>query len=304
MTAVGPRFWKLSGSGNDFVFLDARSGLPEALRTPDAIRAISARGTGIGADGVVYLERTPDASIRMRYFNADGSPADLCGNATLCTTRLATHLAAADPAGMTIETDAGLIHARLADGEPEIDLEPVTLVRPDEPSVATASGETRIGYAMVGVPHLVVRVGDLEGVDVVGRGRPLRFSPTLPGGANVNFVAPVAGGWGMRTYERGVEGETLACGTGSVAVGLLLSAWGEAELPVRIRTRSGRWVTVSARSEGDSWLPRLRGEGRIVFEGHLVEPFGDGEIPKAHRQGELYLVKHISRKDLPDSDMT
>jgi diaminopimelate epimerase len=285
VTGASPRFWKLTGSGNDFVFLDARGSLDAAWRSPETIRRLSARGTGVGADGVVYLEPSESASIRMRYFNADGSPAALCGNATLCTTRLAAHLAAADPAGMTIETDAGLIRARLVDGEPEIDLEPVQVVRPDEPLTPPAAGERRIGYAVVGVPHLVVRVEDLEAVDLVARGRPLRHTAGLPGGANVNFVAPAspmppmspdspagAQEWAMRTYERGVEGETLACGSGSVAVGLLLATWGETRLPVRIRTRSGRWVTVSATREGDSWLPRLRGEGRIVFEGQLVEP--------------------------------
>lgn len=272
MSQPAPRFWKLTGSGNDFVFLDARTTLDPAWRTPDAVRLLAARGTGVGADGVVYLEPSSAASIRMRYFNADGSPAELCGNATLCTTRLAAHLRAADPAGMTIETDAGIVRARLVDGEPEIDLEPVTLLRPDEPLASREPGERQIGYAVVGVPHLVVRVEDVETVDVASRGRTLRHTPGLSGGANVNFVSPVDGGWSMRTFERGVEGETLACGTGSVAVGILLQVWGEASLPTRIRTRSGRWVTVSATRQGDSWLPRLRGEGRIVFEGQLIEP--------------------------------
>lgn len=262
----------MTGSGNDFVFLDARGTLDAAWRTPEAIRALSARGTGVGADGVVYLEPSTAGSVRMRYFNADGSPADLCGNATLCTTRLAAHLLAADPAGMTIETDAGLVHARIVDGEPEIALEPVRLVRLDEPLAMPQATERRIGYAVVGVPHLVVRVDDLDAVDVRQRGRELRHTKGLAGGANVNFVAPVADGWGFRTFERGVEGETLACGSGSVAVGLLLVAWGEAQLPVRLRTRSGRWVTVSGDRHGDSWAPTLRGEGRIVFEGQLVDP--------------------------------
>lgn len=267
----GPRFWKLTGSGNDFVFLDARHGISETLRSAATIQRLSARGTGVGADGVVYLESAPAGAVRMRYFNADGSPAELCGNATLCTTRLAAELGAADPAGMEIATDAGVIRARIAEGEPEIDLEPVRVVRATEPLVTLEAGERRVGYAVAGVPHLVLEVDDLDRVDVVGRGRVLRHTPGLPGGANVNFVAPTAGGWAMRTYERGVEGETLACGTGAVSVGLLLATWGAAGLPVRIRTRSGRWVTVSGRKEGDSWWPSLRGEGRIVFEGELRE---------------------------------
>lgn len=262
----GTRFWKLTGSGNDFVFFDARDGAVE-LDSADAIRALSARGTGVGADGVVFLERSPTASVRIRYFNSDGSPAELCGNATLCTARLAATIGAADPAGMTIDTAAGVISARVAGDDPEIDFAPVTLVRAAEPSVTPASGERRVGYANTGVPHLVALVDDLESIDIIGRGRQLRYTPELPGGANVNFVARTETGWAMRTYERGVEGETLACGTGAVATGLLLSIWGEASLPVSLQTRSGRLVTISATSDGDSWRPKLRGEGRIVFEG-------------------------------------
>lgn len=268
MSVGGTRFWKLTGSGNDFVFFDARAGA-SGFDSADAIRALSARGTGVGADGVVFLEASPHASVRIRYFNSDGSPAELCGNATLCTARLAATLGAADPAGMTIDTPAGVISARVLGEDPEIDFAPVTVLRPTEPSVTPEARERRIGYANTGVPHLVVLVDDLEAIDLMGRGRTLRHTPALPGGANVNFVAHTPDGWAMRTFERGVEGETLACGTGAVATGLLLSAWGEASLPVTITTRSSRRVTISATADHDSWYPTLRGEGRIVFEGVL-----------------------------------
>ncbi len=268
VNASGTRFWKLTGSGNDFVFFDARDGT-QGLDSVEAVRALSARGTGVGADGVVFLERSPTASVRIRYFNSDGSPAELCGNATLCTARLAATLGAAAPAGMTIETAAGVIGARVVGADPEIDFAPVTVIRPVEPSVSPRAGEHRVGYANTGVPHLVVLVLDLDAIDVMRRGRALRHSPDLPGGANVNFVARTPAGWAMRTYQRGVEGETLACGTGAVATGLLLSIWGEASLPVTLKTRSGRLVTISATRDSDSWHPTLRGEGRIVFEGLL-----------------------------------
>lgn len=265
-------FWKMSGSGNDFVFLDARQGaLPDAVTGPDGVRRLCARGPGIGADGVVILDPAPPGHLRIRYFNADGSAADLCGNATLCTARLGALLGAVPSDGMVIETGAGTVPARLVDGEPELVLGPVTTLRPDEPSTPTVPGEHRIGYAVVGVPHLVVLVDDLEAVPLGARGPILRHTPALPGGANVNWVAQTPAGWAMRTFERGVEGETLACGTGSVAVGLLLAAWGIANLPVRIMTRSGRWVTVSTAREGDSVRPTLRGEGRLVFRGVLEE---------------------------------
>jgi diaminopimelate epimerase len=133
-------------------------------------------------------------------------------------------------------------------------------------------GESWIGFALAGVPHLGVRCESVDALDVVGRGRPLRFDPSLAQGANVNFLAPDgSGAWLIRTYERGVEAETLACGTGSVASAILLVEAGEAESPVRLRTRSGRTLTVRLRRSERGWEPSLSGEARIVFEGRFGE---------------------------------
>jgi diaminopimelate epimerase len=264
-------FFKMSGSGNDFVFFDARHRPPGELETPEMIRTVSARATGVGADGVVFLERSDVATVGLRYFNSDGSRASLCGNATLCTARLAVELGAANPAGFTIETDAGVLSARLRDGLPEIDFAPVAAVSPSAP-VRAEAGERRIGFALAGVPHLVVEVPDVEGVALDARGRQLRFDRSLEHGANVNFVSPApAGGWYMRTYERGVEGETLACGTGAVACATLLNAWGAADGVTTIVTRSGRPLVVRPPTEGEGRGPSLSGEGRIVFVGRLRE---------------------------------
>jgi len=272
MIPAGRRFFKMSGSGNDFVFVDARTEPAEALTHPEAIAEVCARGTGIGADGIVLLERTPAATVGIRYFNSDGSLASLCGNATLCTTRLAVELGAAPASGFTILTGSGIVGARLRpDGQPEIDLQPVTELRPDA-AIPLEPGEERIGFAMVGVPHLTVRVDDVESVDVLGRGRALRRHPSLRQGANVNFVSPAgADGWRIRTYERGVEGETLACGSGAVASALLLTSWGAAAGPVRLRTRSGRTLEVRLARGDDGWRASLSGEGRIVFQGEFGE---------------------------------
>ena len=267
----GLPFWKMSGSGNDFVFFDARRGVPPGLDQPLAIQTICARGTGVGADGIVLLEPARDAAFGIRYFNSDGSLASLCGNASLCSTRLAVELGIASQAGFDFDTGAGRLSARLRDGLPEIDLQPVTEVRPDA-GIPPGPGEHRIGFARAGVPHLTILVDDLETVEVVGRGRPLRHHPSLPDGANVNFVARDGDAWAIRTYERGVEGETLACGTGAVASAVLLTVWGEATGDVALRTRSGRVLTVRLRRDGaGKWLPSLRGEGRIVFQGALDE---------------------------------
>lgn len=271
----GRSFVKMSGSGNDFVFFDARTDPAGALQSAERIGAICARGTGIGADGVVFLERDSQADFGIRYFNADGSLASLCGNASLCSARLAAELGVVRGEGMRFRTGAGILTARMREGLPEIDLPPVSMVEPDTAAIRPEGGERRIGFAVAGVPHLVILTDDVELVDVDRRGPALRRHPTLAEGANVNWVSPSArGGWAIRTFERGVEGETLACGTGAVAAAVLLAVWHEADPssgPIELLTRSGRTLGVSLRQNGGLWLPSLRGEGRIVFRGSLAD---------------------------------
>ncbi|HEX7941941.1 MAG TPA: diaminopimelate epimerase [Gemmatimonadaceae bacterium] len=270
------RFYKMSGSGNDFVVFDDRKEPVGAMASPAVIESLCARGTGVGADGVVFIESPTvrDAAFRMSYFNSDGSSAAMCGNAALCVTRLAADLGAGKREGMRFETDSGILSARMVGALPEVDLPPASEVRQAAEGVALEAGERRAGFALVGVPHLVVLRESLDGLDVVGRGRRLRLDPSLrPAGANVNFAAPGEdGSWLIRTYERGVEGETLACGTGAIATAILLAAWGVSSDVVKLVTRSERLVTVSLRRDrGGAWYPTLRGEGRLVFTGELAD---------------------------------
>jgi diaminopimelate epimerase len=209
----------------------------------------------------------------MVYYNADGSRASMCGNAALCCTRLATELGSPLSRDLVFETDAGRMKGRIRDGVAEIDLTPVSVVA-DKTAIPTEPGEQRIGFAIAGVPHLTVLCEDVQRVPLDDRGRSLRFHKiVMPDGANANFVsrAGQSGAWDMRTFERGVEGETLACGTGAVASAVLLSRWGVARSPVSLRTRSGRTLTVRLTRDGEAWLPSLSGEGRIVFEGRARE---------------------------------
>ncbi len=264
------RFYKMTGSGNDFVVFNATKEVARSLENPETIRTLSARGTGVGADGVVFLESVPGGDVRMRYYNSDGSEAALCGNASLCSTNLAVELGLAQGGGFVLHTAAGSLKARIRDGLPEVDLEPISDVRPDAQDLGAKAGETRLGYARAGVPHVVVEIADIESADVTGRGAELRNHPDLSDGANVNFVARRADGcFAYRTYERGVEGETLACGTGAVATAIMLASWGESGHETTLWTRSGLPLTVTLAREGPAWLPSLRGEGRIVFEGLL-----------------------------------
>lgn len=274
MIKTGRPFFKMSGSGNDFVFVDARSEPPGDLEKSETIQAVCARGSGVGADGIVFLRDDEAADLRIRYLNSDGSLAALCGNATLCATRLAAELGIVGrEREFTIATDSGPVTARFRDGLPEIDLQPVTELL-ECFDAELAEGEQRIGFALVGVPHLVVSCADVIQAPVVDRGRRLRHHAKLAHGANVNFVSRAGPGrWMIRTYERGVEAETLACGTGSVASALMLAAWGEAGDRAELETKSGRVLRVRHRREVGKLFPSLSGEARIVYRGELAELF-------------------------------
>jgi len=272
---AGLPIYKMTGSGNDFVMVDGRISAPEDWSAAD-IRAACARGTGVGADGVVFvLPGSAAGSVRMIYFNSDGSRAAMCGNAALCITRLATRLGLAGADGMRLETDSGTYDSRSSPTADMAELHLAPVAPPWEvPQIKLAAGEGRLALAMVGVPHLVLVVDDVDQVDLIERGRELRTHPAVgPDGANVNFLSPAASGdgWRMRTYERGVEAETLACGTGSVAAACALDLWELSHLPTVIHTRSGRHLEVRATRRpggdyGDVWLI---GEARMVFRGVL-----------------------------------
>lgn len=286
----GQQFYKMTGSGNDFVFFDGRSGATAHLETPAMIGRICARGTGVGADGVVVIDRAPAgqaadrdaaatsgtraADVVIRYYNADGSRASLCGNATLCAASLAVELGMADPSGFGIGTDAGVVAADVRDCVPGFELPPVRDAVTNVAGIECVGAEQRLGFATAGVPHVVIQVPELDSCDVVGRGRAVRNNRVLPVGANVNFIERTPDRtdvWRIRTYERGVEGETLACGTGSAASAILLRLWGLADGDVALETRSGKILTVSCRRDPSSgaWIPSLHGEGRLVFTGAL-----------------------------------
>ena len=268
----GTLFYKMTGSGNDFVMLDGRATTPDGW-PPARVRAICDRRNGVGADGLVILTPSTPGAVRMSYWNSDGSLGAMCGNAALCSGRLSVDLEMVPPGEFCLLTDAGLVRviSRGQADEAEINLPDCDLPR-DLPDPGPAAGEHWFSLGTVGVPHLVVRVDDVESVDVLGRGRMLRSDARMgPVGANVNFVSPPKkpeGSWLIRTFERGVEGETLACGTGTVAAALALAFRGEAQLPLSFRSRGERELAVRAQLDGtravEVWLA---GQGRLLFRG-------------------------------------
>lgn len=266
--SVSRPFWKMTGSGNDFVFFDNRGGENEWASSPAEIGALCDRRRGVGADGVVLINASTNHAFGMRYYNRDGSLAEMCGNAALCSATLAvTELGMAKSGErFSFDSSSGVIGARVDELGPRIEMVPVTDVE-TEFHVTRGESEQAMGFARVGVPHLVVLCDDVAKIDVVQRGRLLRNLPQFRDGANVNFVSQDAdGAWRMRTYERGVEDETLACGTGTVATVALLSAWSRAAGETALTTGSGLVVAANVPMAGP---PTLRGEGRIVFRGFL-----------------------------------
>ena len=268
----GTLFYKMSGSGNDFVVLDGRATRIENWPAAQ-VRAICDRRRGVGADGLVILTPSSPEAVRMTYWNSDGSRGAMCGNAALCSGRMAVHLELVPPAEFCLLTDAGPVRVRpsASNGPVEINLPDFEI--PDEfTAVSRHPGERWMTLLTVGVPHLVIRVDDIEAIDLGTRGRALRFDPSVgPEGANVNFIttggAP-AEPWLIRTYERGVEGETLACGTGTIAAAAAVASRGEAPLPLSFRSRGGPELTVRASLKvgraSDVWL---EGEGQLLFQG-------------------------------------
>jgi diaminopimelate epimerase len=270
---TGTVFYKMTGSGNDFVMLDGRY-IPLREVTPELVAAICNGRVGVGADGVILLD--PDAPqgthFAFHFWNSDGSPGPMCGNGALCATRLAALIELAPSTGdVRFSTPAGTHRGRVVDDVPEIHL-PDCLPPRRVPAVATAQGERNPIFVAPSVPHLVLVVDDVDKVPLEQRGPLLRHDKALgDGGANVNWISKGPDGrLRMRTYERGVEAETLACGTGAVACALALEEAGEASAPLTVWTRTGLPLEVSwaLRDKSISSIV-LRGEGRLVYRGIL-----------------------------------
>jgi diaminopimelate epimerase len=263
------RFTKMNGAGNDFVLLDNRA---EALRLTTAqIARLCDRHRGVGADGVLVLERpTNGADFRMRYYNADGGEAEMCGNGARCFARFADR-AAGPLKQLTFETPAGTIGAQLA-GE----LVTLQMSQPNDLRLGLElpiGGEKiRAAYIDSGVPHVVLPVAKIDEVDVRSLGAALRHHPMFaPRGANANFSeqrGPHA--IAIRTFERGVEDETLACGTGVVASALIFSSHENVAGPIDVLVRGGDTLQVDFSREGNRFTNvTLTGPADFVFDGTI-----------------------------------
>jgi len=266
-------FLKMSGAGNDFILLDNRNA--RIVLTPEQVAKLCHRQFGIGADGLMLLvpSLTGKADWAWRFYNSDGSDAAMCGNGARCFARYIQRTTGWTRPTVTFETAAGVITAEFQGERVTINLTAPHDLRLSE-KVATQAGVLEVSSINTGVPHAVVFVEDADKAMVQPLGSELRWHDHFkPRGTNVNF-AQVQGTnqLRVRTYERGVEGETLACGTGVTASALVASRLHGFTSPIRIQVQSGDELSVSFQSDGQGGFSdvRLGGPASFVFEGRIL----------------------------------
>lgn len=264
-------FWKMSGAGNDFVVVDNRGGGIRPSR--EQVVRLCHRQFGVGADGLMLLVpcSTGRADWAWQFWNSDGSDAEMCGNGARCFARFIQRVTGWKGAGVSFETAAGVIGAEFEGERVTVNLTAPQGLRLGE-RVETGAGPVEVSSLNTGVPHAVVFVPDADQAMVLERGRELRFHRHFgPRGTNVNFVQVKEPGLiRVRTYERGVEGETLACGTGVSASAIISAVVHGFPSPVRVQVQGGDELRVefTAREGGYSGV-RLNGPATFVFEGRI-----------------------------------
>ena len=268
-------FYKMSGSGNDFILVDNRDNIIEAELAAELARKLCRRKVSVGADGLILIENDDEVDFRWNFFNADGSKAEMCGNGGRCVARLANMLGICG-SSLSFRTLAGIVRAEVSGSRVKLQMtEPHDLRLDMELDLNGQRFNTH--FVNTGVPHTVFILEGpetLEKQEVVGQGRKVRFhSQFAPAGTNVNFVAVIdEQALALRTYERGVEDETLACGTGATAVALIGAAKGMVRPPVAVHTKSGETLTIYF--DPKEILPQevyMEGETTVIYQGRLWE---------------------------------
>lgn len=263
----------MSGSGNDFIIIDNRSSIIDPDRKREFVKKVCTPKTSVGADGVIFIESSDKADFRWDFYNSDGSSAEQCGNGARCVARYACDNKIA-PRQLSFETIAGIVTA-VVDGKSV----KVTLPSPQnfqqDLDIKLDDASYTLDSINTGVPHVVLFSTDVNAEDIGRIGHGIRFHPAFaPAGTNVNFVeVKDRRSLKIRTYERGVEGETLACGTGVVASAILAACKNKVEPPVQVETRGGDFLKVHFQrsSNGSFGQVSLEGITKTVCEGTIVE---------------------------------
>jgi diaminopimelate epimerase len=257
-------FFKYQGSGNDFILIDDRSCF-FPIQDEKMIRFLCSRNFGVGADGLILLQESTIAQFRMRIFNSDGLEADFCGNGLRCLILYLKDLGYQQDSFL-IETQQTIIPCSIQGNKTTAELP-----HPKVLHWGVKVGDHEAYVVNTGVPHAVAFVEDLEEVPVSVLAPPIRFHPRFgPEGVNVNFVKVGADGTlRMRTYERGIEGETLSCGSGAAAAALVASQKENLPLPIRVMTKSGDTLEFSIKELPEGKKIEMQGSACFVFEGRI-----------------------------------
>jgi len=274
-------FLKMTGTGNDFIMIDNRLGRIDADNCQAFVRKACRRRLSVGADGLILIEKDPEVDFRWRFFNLDASEAEMCGNAARCVARFAFLTGIVDKRRMAFRTLAGIIEAEILDD----DRVKVQMTSPHslelDLRVDVDDRAFSLDFINTGVPHAVCFLKDeseLENIDVQLLGSRIRHHARFqPAGTNVNFVRiEDLNHISVRTYERGVEGETLACGTGAIAAALVPAVRELVVSPVEVKVRSGETLNIYFETAGGTPHPDatfkavyLEGEAQVVYEGEL-----------------------------------
>ncbi|HHY70897.1 MAG TPA: diaminopimelate epimerase [Thermoanaerobacterales bacterium] len=268
-------FLKLNGCGNDFIIIDNRNDILKNLCISEFAKKVCKRKISVGADGLMLLEKSHTADFKMRYFNADGSEGEMCGNGARCISKFANMIGAAKT-HMEFETISGIYKSQITGDKVKVDFPPVHLTNIKLNKTHNFQYKTtEYHYCLIGVPHVVILADDINKIsyeELISIGRTIRSTITLfPQGTNVNFVELINEcNIKIRTYERGVEDETLACGTGSTAAAIVLGLLGKAKPPINVYTRGGM-LKIHYKIERDLINEiNMAGEVRTVFEGEIL----------------------------------
>ena len=263
-------FYKMSGSGNDFIIIDNRNRIIDDTELPTLIRHACRRKISVGADGLILIEPSNTADFRWRFFNSDGSRAEMCGNGARCAARFAVVNGIAGES-LSFETDVGLVTGQVKGSRVKVKMPDPVDLRLDD-SISLANGLLTVSSINTGVPHVVIMADAIADIDVFNVGREIRNHKAFaPAGTNVNFICRQnQGQLAIRTYERGVEDETLACGTGSIASALIASCKLDWNSPIDLTTRSGELLRIHFNKNRNVFdNVYLEGDVRIIYTAQL-----------------------------------
>ena len=263
-------FVKMSGAGNDFILIN-KSQIPNIVLTNSVISQLCDRRNGIGADGIIIIKNTQGYDFVMDYYNADGSFGALCGNGARCAIKFANDTGITDSDSVSfISNEVEFSGELLVNGLIKLNLQPTKVI--DENIMIDVGGSNVSGsYVDTGSPHVVLIVDDLNLQPIVQTGKEIRYNPAFaPGGTNVNFIKFVNGKIHIRTYEKGVENETLACGTGAVAAAIIGFRKFEIQPPIFLLTKGGDELIVNFITDGSKFSNvSLTGPAKKIYNGEI-----------------------------------